>query len=274
MAAREKHKKRQDSEDEHELRRRNGLERRVPHDEDDHPQQPLRQASVYEEQPRPPHVPRNLNSSRGYQPGGYELGGYGGGPGDRPWQVPWGGGYTPAEFANMSAGGAAPPSSTSPPVTPPPMLQQPALSMQHSQAPASDPGAFGGAGMGGYNEGAFTLGPFFGHSIGYAARPSLPPATPPPAVPTYALPQQPTASFRGRGPKGYERSDERLWEEVCDCLLLDEFVDASNIEVTVEQGEVTLDGTVPDRDTKRRAEDLIDQIPGVKHTQNNLRFNR
>ena len=36
-------------------------------------------------------------------------------------------------------------------------------------------------------------------------------------------------------------------------------------------GEVTLDGTVPSREQKRRAEDLIDSLSGVKHVQNNLR---
>lgn len=80
--------------------------------------------------------------------------------------------------------------------------------------------------------------------------------------------------FRGRGPRGYQRSDERINEEVCQCLCDDDDVDAQDIEVTVASGEVTLNGTVPERHMKRLAEDLVDQISGVQHVQNNLRINR
>ena len=48
-------------------------------------------------------------------------------------------------------------------------------------------------------------------------------------------------------------------------------VDARQISVTVNNGEVTLDGTVPSREQKRRAEDCIDDLSGVKNVQNNLR---
>jgi len=76
---------------------------------------------------------------------------------------------------------------------------------------------------------------------------------------------------RGRGPKGYTRSDERIREDANDRLTEDWQVDASNITVTVESGEITLDGTVPSRDQKRRAEDCVEDISGVRHVQNNLR---
>ena len=76
---------------------------------------------------------------------------------------------------------------------------------------------------------------------------------------------------RGRGPAGYTRSDERIREDVNDKLTEDWRVDASAIEVGVASGEVTLDGTVPSREQKRRAEDLVDSLSGVKHVQNNLR---
>ncbi len=59
-----------------------------------------------------------------------------------------------------------------------------------------------------------------------------------------------SGGFRGRGPKGYVRSDERIREEVCE-LLADADVDASEITVTVEDGEVTLLGTVDSRHAKR-----------------------
>lgn len=77
---------------------------------------------------------------------------------------------------------------------------------------------------------------------------------------------------RGRGPKAYVRSDERIREDVNDRLTDDSWIDASNIDVTVSEGEVTLTGTVDNRTSKRRAEDVVDGITGVKHVQNNLRY--
>jgi osmotically-inducible protein OsmY len=78
-------------------------------------------------------------------------------------------------------------------------------------------------------------------------------------------------TFRGRGPRGYRRSDERIHEDVCECLTDDERIDASNISIEVKDCEVTLTGTVNSRDEKRRAEDLIDQLSGVRDIHNSLR---
>lgn len=78
-------------------------------------------------------------------------------------------------------------------------------------------------------------------------------------------------SHSGRGPKGYTRSDERIREDVSDRLTDDWLVDASNIEVTVLGGEVTLSGTVDSRQAKHRAEDCAESVPGVRDVQNNLR---
>lgn len=77
--------------------------------------------------------------------------------------------------------------------------------------------------------------------------------------------------FRGRGPKGYTRSDERIREDVSDRLTDDPGVDASNIEVSVAGGEVTLSGTVTSRNQRRRAEDCTEYVSGVTHIQNNIR---
>jgi hypothetical protein len=77
--------------------------------------------------------------------------------------------------------------------------------------------------------------------------------------------------YRGVGPKGYVRSDERIREIVCDDLMDDPWLDASRIEVTVEDAEVTLSGSVDSRDAKRLAEDLVERAGGVKQVQNNLR---
>lgn len=76
---------------------------------------------------------------------------------------------------------------------------------------------------------------------------------------------------RGRGPRGYTRSDERIKEDVNDRLTDDGWLDASDIEVEVSTSEVTLTGQVNSREEKRRAEDIAEAISGVKHVQNNLR---
>ncbi len=69
----------------------------------------------------------------------------------------------------------------------------------------------------------------------------------------------------------YVRSDERIRDDANDKLTDDWRVDASNVTVSVKDGEVTLNGTVASREAKRRAEDVVDDISGVKHVQNNLR---
>lgn len=76
---------------------------------------------------------------------------------------------------------------------------------------------------------------------------------------------------RGRGPKGYTRSDDRIREDVSDALSDDPMVDASEITVRVSSSEVTLDGTVHSRAAKHRAEHCAERISGVNHVQNNLR---
>jgi hypothetical protein len=77
--------------------------------------------------------------------------------------------------------------------------------------------------------------------------------------------------FRGRGPRGYRRSDDRIKEDVCQCLTDDQHIDASEIEVAVNDREVVLSGTVQSRAEKRHAEDLIEQLPGVRDVINGLR---
>lgn len=77
--------------------------------------------------------------------------------------------------------------------------------------------------------------------------------------------------FRGRGPKNYRRSDDRLREEVCDHLTDNEWLDASDVEVNVVAGEVILTGTVDSRYAKRLAENIAESVLGVANVQNNLR---
>jgi hypothetical protein len=76
---------------------------------------------------------------------------------------------------------------------------------------------------------------------------------------------------QGKGPRNYQRSDERIREDVSERLADDVRVDASEIEVTVQNREVTLSGTVRDRQERRWAEDIAEAVSGVTHVQNNLR---
>jgi len=77
--------------------------------------------------------------------------------------------------------------------------------------------------------------------------------------------------YRGRGPKNYVRSDERIREDICDRLAEDPSVDASEIEVSVSKAEVSLNGFVAARAQKHRAEENAERVYGVSHVQNNLR---
>lgn len=67
------------------------------------------------------------------------------------------------------------------------------------------------------------------------------------------------------------RRDERIREDVSIALADDPYLDASAIQVKVENGEVTLDGTVRTLACRRRARMLAKVIAGVVHVQNNLR---
>jgi len=88
----------------------------------------------------------------------------------------------------------------------------------------------------------------------------------------WADPKAPAqGGFRGRGPKGYTRTDARIREDVCERLSWDEEVDASEIEVKVENGEVILEGRVATRPMKQLAEDLAQRVPGVIDVRNAIR---
>ncbi len=76
----------------------------------------------------------------------------------------------------------------------------------------------------------------------------------------------------GKGPRGYVRSDERIYDEVCSRMTRNGELDARNVSVEVNNGEVTLSGTVPDRQAKRLAEDISDSVYGVRDVHNGLRI--
>lgn len=75
----------------------------------------------------------------------------------------------------------------------------------------------------------------------------------------------------GRGPGNYQRPDDRIRDEVCERLAHHPNLDASEIDVRVEKGDVTLQGSVNDRWAKRWAEDVAEGIWGVKDVHNQIR---
>lgn len=77
-------------------------------------------------------------------------------------------------------------------------------------------------------------------------------------------------NYRGRGPKGYRRSDEQIKEDVSEALYRSSSVDASHIEVFVSKGIVTLKGTVTTRDQKRDAERAVENLAGVEDIYNEI----
>lgn len=80
-----------------------------------------------------------------------------------------------------------------------------------------------------------------------------------------------TGPHTGRGPKGWKRSDQQIIDEASQRLERDGEVDATDIEVLADNCVITLRGTVPDRATKRRAEEVLESIYGVRDVMNELR---
>jgi osmotically-inducible protein OsmY len=78
-------------------------------------------------------------------------------------------------------------------------------------------------------------------------------------------------NYAGRGPRNYKRSDERIQEDLNEQLTQHHMIDATDIEVSVHEGEITLRGTVESRQAKRMAEDIADSIFGAKDVKNELR---
>ncbi|MGZ3769939.1 MAG: BON domain-containing protein [Bdellovibrio sp.] len=83
---------------------------------------------------------------------------------------------------------------------------------------------------------------------------------------------EPLKSYAGVGPKNYHRSDERIYEEICEILTLDPDIDASEIHVEVKDGLVTLSGTVETKTLKTYAKQAISNVFGVKEIRNEIKL--
>jgi hypothetical protein len=80
-----------------------------------------------------------------------------------------------------------------------------------------------------------------------------------------------TGRYGGVGPRGYQRSDERIHEDVNDRLAQHPDIDPSDVEVSARDGVVYLRGTIETRWAKRVAEDEAEAVWGVKDVINELR---
>lgn len=70
------------------------------------------------------------------------------------------------------------------------------------------------------------------------------------------------------------RADKAIYDDVCEKLNATPYVDASDIEVSVQKGVVELKGMVEDRKMKIMAERVLDNISGIKDIQNGLTLQR
>ncbi len=84
----------------------------------------------------------------------------------------------------------------------------------------------------------------------------------------------PRRDYAGIGPKNYVRSDDRIREEISESLMRHPEIDASEIEVKVHDGTVTLDGSVSDRGTRHLVEEVASVSFGVRHVDNRLAVHR
>ena len=89
---------------------------------------------------------------------------------------------------------------------------------------------------------------------------------------TYPFGSSRYGRYSGLGPRGYKRSDERIKDDINDRLTWHGYIDASDIDVEVNDGIVTVKGTVEDRHQKRMAEDVIENVSGVEDVNNQLKI--
>jgi hypothetical protein len=83
-----------------------------------------------------------------------------------------------------------------------------------------------------------------------------------------------SALRRGRAPRDYRRPDDRIRDEICETIVRHSDVDATEVEVQVAAGEVTMNGVVDDRHCKRELEDIAERVFGVQDVHNNLRVRK
>lgn len=73
---------------------------------------------------------------------------------------------------------------------------------------------------------------------------------------------------RGHGPRDWRKSDERIRDEVCEALAAHRALDARDMNVGVEAGEVILSGVCPCPASRALAESIALEIVGVVAVHN------
>ncbi|EHP44113.1 hypothetical protein OR16_03982 [Cupriavidus basilensis OR16] len=76
------------------------------------------------------------------------------------------------------------------------------------------------------------------------------------------------------GPRGYQRSDDSIRDQICERLSWARRVDVSDVSVDVSNGVVSLSGTVRDRGQKYYIEEVADDTYGVIEVNNDIRVRR
>ncbi len=119
--------------------------------------------------------------------------------------------------------------------------------------------------------------PLFRGRLGLGAAAETAPAWPHqpnerPRIIEPTAPPRAAGDYRGLGPRGYVRSPQRIYEDICDRLTDDPLVDASDITVSVGGGEVILSGSVDSQMALRQAETIAQEVAGVARVRNELRL--
>ncbi len=81
----------------------------------------------------------------------------------------------------------------------------------------------------------------------------------------------PADEFGGIGPRGYHRSDDRILANILERLTRHGWIDAREIVVDVNDGEVTLRGIVDNREQKHMAEDIAESVSGVIQVNDDIK---
>lgn len=77
---------------------------------------------------------------------------------------------------------------------------------------------------------------------------------------------------RGKGPRNYQRTDERILEDIIDNVS-SKGLDVSDVEIRIDKGEVSLSGSMPGKLSRRVLEDVVEDVAGVRHVENGIRVN-
>jgi hypothetical protein len=75
---------------------------------------------------------------------------------------------------------------------------------------------------------------------------------------------------RGRIPRSYSRSDERVREDICERIAADPRIDATDVSVHVRERRVVLEGSVPERRMKYVIEDVAAECLRANDVDNHI----